>query len=500
MSTLLAKIRWGRSLGVHIARDRLVLTEVAATPVGIKVLEAWTVPVGAEGPGAALGGWLRTHWTSRQRRGAPICIGLPAEQVFFTTRRAESGEATQTATLETLLASAAGSIDPAAAAGDFLAFKSTGLQGYSMAACRKELAASLLEALQQAGDVSARLEPGPWPLLTLADRDSTPPKGWKTFIRILLDESGGLAALVSAGRPLLWRRFAFADESPGQVLAAAARYLLVSAEGLAPQKVQGVMVQGARAAELAAQIADRERMPPVEAFASQPYGEVLGSLAMAMSAREKSPDAFDLLRNLRPRATLAKMFPRKLAIGLAAAVAMLTFWLWSSNNDVEDQCASLRRQNASHAWATTQKTNDLEKERKALADEVTAIQRFLATRVTWSDYLRDLPTRLPPNACLQGISGNYEYQASSSVQKKANRSLTLRGMAQFADRNAAPREIDAMLESLRGVDLLKRDFPMVILAEIKWRRDVGTDVALFSIIAMPKAKTVAAAGSDKEGS
>ena len=40
----------------------------------------------------------------------------------------------------------------------------------------------------------------------------------------------------------------------------------------------------------------------------------------------------------------------------------------------------------------------------------------------------------------------------------------------------------------------------VILAEIKWRRDVGTDVALFSIIAMPKAKTVAAAGSDKEGS
>lgn len=504
MSTLLAKIRWGRSLGVHIARDRLVLTEVGATPVGVKVLAAWTIPVGAQGPGAALGDWLMAHWTLRQRRQSPICIGLPAEQVFFTTRRAETGEASaEPATLETLLASAAGSIDPAAAAGDFLAFKSTGLLGYSLAACRKELAASLLEAMRLAGVASVRLEPGPWPLLTLADRDHAPPKGWKAFVRVLLDESGGLAALVSAGRPLLWRRFAFGPNPPGQILAAAVRYLLVSAEGLAPQKVQGVMVQGDAAAELAAQLASHEAMPPVEAFASGPYGDVLASLAMALSARDKSPDAFDLLRNLRPRATLAQTFPRKLAAAMAAAVIALAGWLWSAGADAQDQCEALGRQNASHAWAATQKTADLEKEHKALSEEVAAIQKFLGTRVTWSDYLADLPTRLPPNACLQGIAGTYEFQVgNSSLQKKANRSLTLRGMARFVDHNSAPREIDALLESLRGMDLLKRDFPMVILAEIKWRHDVGTDVALFSIIAMPKVKAVAAAGdkADKEGS
>ena len=68
-------------------------------------------------------------------------------------------------------------------------------------------------------------------------------------------------------------------------------------------------------------------------------------------------------------------------------------------------------------------------------------------------------------------------------------------MARFTDRGSAPKEIDAFLESLRGANLLKRMFPVVNLAEIKWRKDATADIAVFTIIATPKEKS---AGSKEE--
>ena len=71
-------------------------------------------------------------------------------------------------------------------------------------------------------------------------------------------------------------------------------------------------------------------------------------------------------------------------------------------------------------------------------------------------------------------------------------------MAQFAGRGSAPKEIDAFLESLREMALLKKDFPLVNLAEIKWRKDGNRDIALFTVLAMPPEKSKSAPA--KEGS
>ncbi|MCE5325311.1 MAG: hypothetical protein LLG01_02740, partial [Planctomycetaceae bacterium] len=81
--------------------------------------------------------------------------------------------------------------------------------------------------------------------------------------------------------------------------------------------------------------------------------------------------------------------------------------------------------------------------------------------------------------------------------RKANQSLTLRGMARFADRGSAPREIDQFLDSLRGVAILKRDFPRLNLVEIKWRKDAASDIALFTILGLPKEKRAAGAAKEK---
>ena len=135
-----------------------------------------------------------------------------------------------------------------------------------------------------------------------------------------------------------------------------------------------------------------------------------------------------------------------------------------------------------------------------LSAEVGAVQKFVGSRTIWSDYLRDLPTRLPGNACLSDVWATNELkETGKKVQRKISKTLTLRGMARFTDRGSAPREIDTFLDSLRNVELLRRDFPLVELAEIKWRRDGTTEVALFTIIASPKDKKgLTAVNEDEE--
>lgn len=116
------------------------------------------------------------------------------------------------------------------------------------------------------------------------------------------------------------------------------------------------------------------------------------------------------------------------------------------------------------------------------------MHRFLSTRVIWTDYLHNLPTRLPPNACLSNVWATCEMKSMGrkKIKRKTSQSLTLRGVTRFVNRGAAPKEIDTFLESLRSVELLQRDFPLVQLAEIKWRREGESEVALFTIIALPK--------------
>jgi Tfp pilus assembly protein PilN len=172
---------------------------------------------------------------------------------------------------------------------------------------------------------------------------------------------------------------------------------------------------------------------------------------------------------------------------LAAAVVTLT--LGYVLMALDGECESLRQQNARYAWAQTLETDAIERERKSLASEVSAVQSFLGTRVIWSNYLRDLPTRLPSNACLQSLTGSYEMKVTGKNEtQRVNRSLTICGMARFTDRGSAPKEIDAFLESLRKADVLKPAFPVVRLAEIKWRKDAGADTALFTVIASPAEK------------
>jgi hypothetical protein len=175
-----------------------------------------------------------------------------------------------------------------------------------------------------------------------------------------------------------------------------------------------------------------------------------------------------------------------MAAGLVLAAVAVGLILYNALSEVEGECQTVHDQNASYKWAEGLTTDAIRAERKSLSDEVAQIQNFVGTRLIWSNYLSDLPTRLPANACLQSMSGSFEFKSSTkNATQKTNRSLVVSGMARFTDRGSAPKEIDAFLESLRGADSLRKTFPQVNLAEIKWKREPGADIALFTIIATP---------------
>jgi len=501
MNSVLTRIRWGTALGVYLNGEVITLTEVATTLLGTVVVATHTQRVGEEGSGAALKGMIQARLTPRRRRHTQVCLGVGPERTLFFTALAGEGQHKEGPSAQSLLA--AKGMAPSSEADEFVAdkvpVKFHGQQAYSVAACRKQLAEELHSALKEAGVANYRLEPAPWALSHAAERHGRTPRKWKTVIRVLLAKTGGLALLVCEDQAVLWRRFNLSQGEEAVRVASAARSLQVHAmQSLGVRDVNGVVLQGFVPDGLVEQVGEYLGIPVMSAGCDsrkQSSGEALDdemySESLAFSAKRERIDSMDLLRSMRPPPSLREIMPWKLAGLVLLLTGCMAFMLWDKSSSLEGECESLRRQNASRGWAAKLTTQAINKEQSALAAETTAVFKFLSTRIIWSDYLRDLPTRLPGNACLSDVSAANEMKEMSKkkVQRKINRSLTLRGMTRFSDRGTAPREIDAFLESLRSVDLLKRDFPLVELAEIKWRRDGNSEVALFTIIAMPKDKS-----------
>ena len=490
MSRCCARIRWARAVGAYLKQDRIVLTEVANTPAGMVVLGQHVQEIGEAGPGEALKQWLMSHMTPRQRRHTPVCVGVAPEQAFFTTRRFgtehRKGPPSADELLEASGAFHAWNKDDAAA--DYVKAKLPGAQAYSLTAVKRGIAEQVLTAMKSAGVRTSRLEPAPWSLLKAADRQGTPPKRWKLAVRVLLDESDGLAMLVADGQAILWRRFAISEAAPALSITSAVRALQIYARrNFDIRSFGGIFIQGRVSDGLAKQMEDETGMTVAAAGGEGPTDGQY-SLALALSAKKGKDRKLDLLRSLRPPPSIREIFPWKLAGMILLLTGCMAFLLWDESSALAGELETLQRQNASHEWARSLTTQAIENERKVLSGEVGAVRRFLSTRIMWSNYLRDLPTRLPPNSCLSRIWASCELPDMSSKKQKRDvkQSMTLCGMARFADRTAAPREIDAFLESLREMDVLKRDFPLVQMAEIRWRKQGSSEIALFTIVAMPK--------------
>ncbi len=487
---LATTLSWGHAVGVYLADGRLTMTRVAGTLSGATVVARHQQELNEQSASEALKDLLEKQLTARERRRLPVCIGISPEQTFFSTCPEPETEGNTGVSTGQLL-SACGMGDMAAgeqAVVGFVGMKLRGSSVYSVAACRRELAEELCSAAQEAEVQDFRLEPGPWSLLRGAKGKI--PGRWKTAVCVLLAEAGGLAILVIHDQPVLWRRFALPSGPEARSIASAVRSLQVYAlQKLGVSRVDGLAIHGEMAQNLADEISSFLSLDTT-GISNQGLNADVYSLGLALSAKKSQEKAMDMFQALKPPPSLSKMFPKKLAAFVLLVIGAMGFLLWDKLQSLDQEYQIVRQQNSSSKWARKMKTAEIVKERKTLSGEVSAVENFLATRIIWSDYLRDLPSRLPPNAYLSSVWGFAEFKGMSKRKQRvrSNRSLTMRGVTQFADRESAPIEIDSFLNSLRNVEILRRDFPIVTLAEIKWRREAGKETALFTIIALPKKK------------
>lgn len=576
MRSVVARLSWNQAIGIYVDEEWIIFTRVAGTPIGTVILERSSMKVGSNGIKDALKQVIDSSLAPRLRKRVPVSVGIGAELTFFATcvleNELQDGGVSMEALLEASGAATAWEQDNAVA--DSIQIKIAGHQAYSVAACRKDLAGQIFEALNEMGVKFFRLEPAPYSLLAAAGRrampigsgnvwrlrsGSSPPRKWKVFVHVLLDEWGsivsedgskssgsGLAILVVDGWPVLWRRFAVVTGQEAGLITSTVRVLLIHAlRKIGIKKVKGIVLQvplsdKKKISQLAQEVIEESGMDVVgiplyldntderessiesdgkdntegqdlaseetsQAGATNEQADRLGgfsnagralgrlcSLGLALSIKSRPVSGsnlqLDIVSSLRPPPTLKDMFPRNLAIFMVIIIAGMGAMMWNKSSSMAGQHRSLRRQNASHKWASALSITEINKQRKSLLMEVDCVYRFLGTRIIWSDYLRDIPTRLPRRACLVNVWANCEMKemVKKKRARKPKKSLTLTAMARFSSRSSAPREIDAFLQSLRDMKLLQRDFPLVELAEVKWRKEGKSGMALFTVVALPR--------------
>jgi hypothetical protein len=219
------------------------------------------------------------------------------------------------------------------------------------------------------------------------------------------------------------------------------------------------------------------------------YTDEQCSYGLAMSARIREGTQFDLFHELRSKPSIKQIFPWKLAAMIVLMAGCMAVMMWQKSSKLAESYRSLKQQNSKHKWATSKRNKEISNIRKGLLGETEAVEKFLSSRIIWSDYLRDIPTRLPPNVSLDNVWAISEFSdiggKKEAGAQKVKKSFSLRGTILFQKGHASPEQIDAFLESLKKVELLERDFPKVQLADIKWRRQGDCETASFTVLALP---------------
>jgi hypothetical protein len=171
---------------------------------------------------------------------------------------------------------------------------------------------------------------------------------------------------------------------------------------------------------------------------------------------------------------------------------------------LDESYASIQAENAQRELLTSVPAAQLEKEKKDLEQKVEAVRRFVGSRILWTSYTHDISARLPDSATLNSFYGLCELEFFGKQKEgvlKPKKSFVVRAAAPIARDGSTPKEIDRFLISLRGHPLLKRDFPLVELADIKWFQPniTAQPNALFTVVCLPKSEKGPSKSSEGKG-
>lgn len=481
-----------KAIGLYIGDREITLSQVAATPLGPVEIRRQTAPYEPEQLTAALERLLASCFGSRKRRRLPVVLGLPTVRVFFSTRpiRTTKTDASPQVLLHEVLQSPAISIDDMVV--DLIRAQPEKRPVASIVSCRKKYLGGLLAALEECKIRAARAEPAACALLRAAAQRHRPPRRARNVLRIFTGDNQGLAVVSAGNLPCIWRSFVLPPGGGAAALRSVTRSMqaLLRFCGI-DAGVDAVVVHGRGA--LRAVVESREFQDAIGFRVTWCEGPELGDAAiafgLALGGLSAAADGFDLARTLRPPPQVRDFFPwRELAVQLALLAGM-GLLLYFRLETVDDDYRTVQLENARRPWAQGLTHAQLDKEKKDLELKVRAIEGFLGTRILWSSYTHDIPGRLPATTSLVSFQGLSELEGAGGNKAGggSKKLLALRAAAPIARDGVIPQEIDDFLDSLRGHPLLKRDFPVVELADIKsFQGGVATKaVANFTVVCLP---------------
>jgi hypothetical protein len=501
VTSLLAKLAIHKALGVYIAEDRVTICRVAATPAGAVEISR----VSQSAPADRLLDVLRqamTEFTNKKGRcRLPVAVGLPGSRFFFATRPTRGGSENTSAEsmLQGVLLSPNVCIDDLIV--DLIRTDLCKHPVASMAACRKKYLNNIMSILEQCGIRPQRVEPAPCALTRAAAERHKQRRRSKNILRVFLNDEQGLAVLVAGNLPIAWQTFALPSGGEPAAILCASRILQTLGKHYGIDSPLDTVVVHGRSdlkESLGGEFFTQELGVRLDAHSGPELDDGQIAFGLALGCLKQEQKAFDLARTLKPRASLWEIFPLGETAFQGALMVCMGLMLWVHGENLASRCESVQTENRKHQCLMLPQ-EQLEKEKKDLKQRVEAVRGFLASRILWTSYTHDIPARLPANALLNSMQGICELEIAGKKKESASqlkKSFVMRATAPISSNGSMPREIDDFLNSLRGNPLLKRDFPIVELADIKrFQLFTGSQpMANFTVVCLPKSDKVAASG------
>jgi hypothetical protein len=494
---VLNRLALRKDIGLAIGDREVAVSEVATTPLGRVEVVRDREPIGDDGLAPAVGRLMARRFTRKEVAGARVAIGLPALRIFFSTRpiQADNKETSPEILLHEVFQSPNLSVDDMVV--DMIRLRTGQRPLASIVACRKKYLSGVLAALGSVGVEPCLAEPSPCAVLRDAAKRLRPPGRSKAFARVILGDGHGLAVLMTAPEaPLMWRPF----DLPAGGEAAAIRAAVASLGSLGrfcgqEGELDAVLVHGRPDLGPLAEVAEAEALPGVKLLRHE--APALDEAAVAAGLAEGAGPgvaAFNLVRSLGRGLSIFEIFPWAQTVLQVAVLAAAALFVHHNLGKARAEARAARAEDARYEWAAKAPTPKLLEEKSDLAARAEAIRSFLATRVLWTAFARDMAARLGPEIALTSFQGTAELEGGKS---KPKRSLAMKLAAPIRKSGGMPKEIDGFLRALRDDPLVKREFPEIEMGDLRWTAATGmssssTPTATFGVTCLPGAKAAPA--------
>jgi len=481
-----ALIGWKLATGVYLAEDRLVITQVTRTPLGVKGGE--TVEELLEGDLPAALARLREHG---HLKGAVVC-GLDARRDFSITSRLSPGDS-QRRPAE-LLASRLGLSEDALVA----ARETVRLPGGAcslLTACPRPVASQLLAGLGGGRAAGLRLATVALALHERALALRPRPRRVRSEIRVLPGEGAWLALLSCHGALVASRLFGTAGETDSAAVRLAVMSLTTHAhEELGLPAIDGVVLHAGEAGAALARDCEAGYRIPTQVAPRLSTDPESASFALACLGTHSRPGAPDLFAGLRPSPGLRQSFPVKAAVLLLAAIAGAAALLLHETGQLEAENEKLAK--LAHKYAQKAKVNpkELVKVHQAMSAEFGIASAFITSRVFWSDVLREVPAVVPATGTIVDLDGRDLVKFPSAKKKSeaaapgVSRQLMLSIEVPLDEAATSPPEVAELTAALETSPYFHAQFPRITGSNVRLLPAIKGLAARIIVLCFPQAR------------